>query len=56
MLYKLSIIIIIKGSVNPEIVKNITSCNFLIIALMYIKVYISGMEWVRESVFDIKFS
>ena len=34
----------LKGSVNPEIVKNIASCNFLIITLMYIKVYISGME------------
>ena len=33
-----------KGSVNPEIVKNITRCNFLIITVMYIKVYISGME------------
>ena len=22
---------------------------------MYIKVYISGMEWVRESIFDIEF-
>ena len=30
-----------KGSVNPEIVKNIASCNFLIISLMHINVYIS---------------
>ena len=34
----------VKGSVNPEIVKNIARCNFLIITVMYIKVYISGME------------
>ena len=35
-----------KGSRKPEIVKNIASCysNFLIITMMYIKVYISGME------------
>ena len=33
-----------KGSVNPEIVKNIARSNFLIITVMYIKVYISGME------------
>ena len=33
-----------KGSVNPEILKNIACCNFLIITVMYIKVYISGME------------
>ena len=33
-----------KGSVNPEIVKNIARCNFLIITVMYIKVYMSGME------------
>ena len=35
---------LIKRSVNPEIVKNIASCNVLIITGMYIKVYISGME------------
>ena len=34
----------LKGSVNPDIVKNIARCNSLIITLMYIKVYISGME------------
>ena len=33
-----------KGGVNPEIVKNIAHFNFLIITVMYIKVYISGME------------
>ena len=32
------------GGVNPEIVKNIARCNFLIVTVMYIKVYISGME------------
>ena len=32
------------GGVNPEIVKNIARCNFLIITVIYIKVYISGME------------
>ena len=32
-----------KGSVNPEIVKSIARCNFLIITVMYIKVYISGI-------------
>ena len=31
----------LKGIVNPEIVKNIARCNFLIITVMYIKVYIS---------------
>ena len=35
---------LIKGCVNPEIVKNIACCNFLIITVIYIKVYISGME------------
>ena len=30
-------------SVNPEIVK-LACCNFLIITVMYIKVYISGVE------------
>ena len=35
---------LVKGSVNPEIVKNIACCYFLIITVMYIKVYISGME------------
>ena len=30
-----------KGNVNPEIVKNIARCIFLIITVMYIKVYIS---------------
>ena len=35
---------VFKGSINPEIVKNIARCNFLIITVMYIKVYISGME------------
>ena len=34
----------VKRSVNPEIVKNIARCNLLIITVMYIKVYISGME------------
>ena len=35
----------IKEGVNPEIVKNIARCNFLIITVVYIKeVYISGME------------
>ena len=34
----------LKGSVNPEIVKNIARCNFLIVTVMFIKVYISGME------------
>ena len=34
----------VKESVNPEIVKNIACCNFLIITVMYIKVNISGME------------
>ena len=33
-----------KGGVNPEIVKNIARCKFLNITVMYIKVYISGME------------
>ena len=33
-----------KGSVNPELVKNIARCNFLIITVMYMKVYIFGME------------
>ena len=33
----------VKRSVNPEIVKNIARCYFLIITMMYIKVYISGM-------------
>ena len=37
-----------KGSVNPEIVKNIARCNFLIITVMYIKVYISGMEMSQK--------
>ena len=36
--------LVVKGGVNPEIVKTIARCNFLIITLMYIKVYISGME------------
>ena len=35
----------LNGGVNPEIVKNITRCNFLIITVMYIKVYISGMVY-----------
>ena len=34
----------LKGGVNPEIMKTIARCNFLIITVMYIKVYISGME------------
>ena len=38
----------LKGSVNPEIVKNIASCNFLIITLMYMKVYISGLEMSQK--------
>ena len=29
---------------NPEIVKNISRCNFIIITVMYIKAYIFGME------------
>ena len=33
-----------KGGVNPEIVKTIARCNFVIITVMYIKVYISEME------------
>ena len=33
-----------EGGVNPEIVKTIARCNFLIITVMYIDVYISGME------------
>ena len=36
--------IVLKESANPEIVKNIAICNFLIINVMYIKVYTSGME------------
>ena len=36
---------------NPEIVKNIANCNFLIITLMYIKVYISGMEMSQRIFF-----
>ena len=35
---------LVEGSVNPEIVKNIARCNFLIITVMFIKVYISGIE------------
>ena len=38
----------VKGSVNPEIVKNIARYNFLIITVMYIKVYISGMEMSQK--------
>ena len=36
--------IFFKRSINPEIVKNIARCNFLSIIVMYIKVYISGIE------------
>ena len=32
------------GGVNPEIVKTIARCNFVIVTVMYIKIYISGME------------
>ena len=46
----------LKVSVNPEIVKNIASCNFLILTLMYIKIYVSGMEMSqRIRFFGIKF-
>ena len=37
-----------KGSVNPEIVKNIARCNFLIITVMYMKVYIYEMEMTQR--------
>ena len=30
--------------VNPDIVKNIALCIFLVIAVIYLKVYISRME------------
>ena len=46
----------IKEGVNPEIVKNIARCNFLIITVVYIKeVYILEWKLVKESNFDIKF-
>ena len=51
----MAFLLTLKGSVNPEIVKNIASCNFLIITLMYIKYTFLEWNWVRESVFDIKF-
>ena len=35
---------LINGGVNPQIVTNIALCIILIITVMYIKVYISGME------------
>ena len=40
------------AGVNPEIVKNIARCNFLVIkTVMYIKVYISGMEMSQRVCF-----
>ena len=45
----------IYGGVNPGIVKNIKRSNFLIITVMYIKVYISGVEMSQSIHFDIKF-
>ena len=46
---------VIRGGVNQEIVKNIASCNFLIITVMYIKVYIWGMEMSQGIRCDFKF-
>ena len=45
----------VKGSVNPEIVKNTARCNFLIITVMSIKVYISRMEISHRIRFDVIF-
>ena len=45
----------IYGGVNPGIVKNIKRSNFLIITVMYIKVYISGVQMSQSIHFDIKF-
>ena len=48
----------VNGCVNPKTMKNTARCNFLIMTLKYIKVYISGMEMnqrIRLIVFDIKF-
>ena len=42
-----------KGSVNPEIVKNTARCKFLIVTVMYIKVYISWIEMSQKNPFLI---
>ena len=41
----------VKEGVNPEIVKTIARYNFLIITVMYIKVYIFGMEMSQRIYF-----
>ena len=49
--YNSVMIVPVKGSVNPEIVKNIAHCNFVIVTVIYIKVHISGMEMSQRICF-----